>query len=113
KLPPEPRAPAQLVVPGHPSVRQARAALVEHLQGQLVPGTKPDGRRHPGLPTSPLAARPLLREVQPDVHQGVLVAGGVGQVDADLAVVDLATPAAPPPPDPDRLPSLLWERRPV
>src|SRR5205085_11237989 len=48
QFPPEPRAPAHLVVPGHPPVRQRRAPPVEHLQGQLVPGAEADRRRHPG-----------------------------------------------------------------
>ena len=38
---------------------------------------------------------PVLGQVQPPIHQGTAAGGGIGQEDAELAVVDLAQSAAP------------------
>ena len=58
-----------------------------------------------------LVGGPLLGQVQADVDQGVVVAADVGEVDADLAVVDLAQAAAPLALDADRSSALLGEGR--
>src|SRR5262249_31989123 len=111
QLLPEPGAPAHLVVAADPGVRQPRAAAAQHLQGQLVPRPEADrpGDPRPGPP--PFVAGPRLGQVQADIDQGVLAAADVGQVDADLAVVDLAQAAAPLPLHPDRGTPLLGEGR--
>ena len=54
---------------------------------------------------------PLLREVEPDVDQGMFDPRDISHVDTDLAVLDLAEPAAPLPGDADRLVPLLGEGR--
>ena len=69
--------------------------LVQHLQGQLVPRAEADLPGHPGLLPPLAVGGPLPGQVEPDIHQGVLAAGGVTEVDADLAVVDLAQAATP------------------
>ena len=54
---------------------------------------------------------PLPGQVEPEVDQGMLGIADVAQEDADLAVLDLAEPAAPLPLHADRGGSLLGEGR--
>src|SRR3954447_18351932 len=94
-LPAEPRTAAHLVVTGPPPVRQQRATFVEHLQGQPVAGAEAHAPGHAGL-LAPLAVGgPLRGQIEADIDEGVLLARGVAEEDADLAVLDLAQPAAP------------------
>src|SRR5262249_26208579 len=95
--------PAELVVAGDPAVGQPGQAPVEQLQGDLPLLTECDLRRDVALLAAGLVAGPALRQVEPAVERGVAAPGGVGEEDADLAVVDLAEPAAPLPRDPARL----------
>ena len=60
-----------------------------------MPSTEADIRRHTSLVATTFPLGPLLGQIQADIDQGVFRAGDVSQVDADLAVVDLAQPAAP------------------
>ena len=88
---------------------QQRSGLPEHLQRQLVPG--PVARRL--WDAAPLAPRPVLGpcpgQVEPDIDQGMLAGRGIGHIDADLAVVDLAEPTEPLPLYADRGVPLLGE----
>src|SRR5271169_5688791 len=54
---------------------------------------------------------PLLVEIQPHVHQGVLLSRNVSQVDAHLAVVDFSVTATPLPCYAHRILALLSEAR--
>ena len=64
-----------------------------------------------GLGTPVLVLGPLPGQVEADIDQGVVAAADVGEVDADLAVVDLAQAAAPLPLHADRGGALLGEGR--
>src|SRR6516164_5758184 len=90
---------------------QQRPSFVEHLQRQLVPRAEADRSRHAGLLATTFPLSPLLGQVQADIDQGVLAAGDVAEVDADLAVVDLAQPAAPLPLYAHRFAAFLGEGR--
>ena len=58
-----------------------------------------------------LVLGPFLGEIQTCIDEGVFLPGDVSHEDADLAVVDLAEPAAPLAGHADRLGPLLGERR--
>ena len=88
-----------------------RAVLVEHLQHQLMPRLEANRLRHSGLGPATLPLGPLLRQEEPEIDQGMIAPPNVAEVNADLAVLDLAEPAAPLPLHADRLRALLGERR--
>jgi hypothetical protein len=92
---PKGRGAAHLVIACHPGVQQQRPRVVEHLQGQFMARAEHnvlgDARLLPAL----LVLRPGLGQVQTQVDQGMLHAGNITQVDADLAILDLAQTSAP------------------
>src|SRR5262249_51260965 len=88
-------AASHLVVAGDPTVRQQTALFVEHLEGQFVPGGEADLFGHAGLLAASFVPGPLLRQEEAEIDQGVALMADVAEVDADLAIVDLAEPAAP------------------
>src|SRR5262249_38703881 len=100
---------AHLVVPGDPGVRQRRALLVQHSQGQLMPSAEANLFGYARLAAAFAVAGPLLGQVEANIDQGVLGPRDVAEVDADRAVVDLAQSATPLPGHADRLGSLLGE----
>ena len=87
--------PAQLVIADDPAVGQAGQAPVEQVQGDPPGLLELDLLGDVALLASGLVVGPILGQVEPAVQRGVAGLGGVGQEDADLAVVDLAQPAAP------------------
>src|SRR4051794_15873186 len=92
-------------------MRQCLAALLEHLEGELVTGAM---RQIPGharpLPTG-LVRRPFLWKEQTCINQSVFFPRHVSHEDADLAVVNLAVSAAPLAGHADTLDPLLEEGR--
>src|SRR5262245_30907424 len=90
-------------------MRQQRPMLIQHLQSQLVPGTEPHLPGYSSLLAAFAVFGPLPRQVKPDIDQGMLQARDVAEVDANLAVIDLAEPAAPLASNTDRLSTLLGE----
>ena len=80
-------------------MRQQRAALVQHLQGQLVPRAEALPLGDARLGTPPPVLGPRLGQVEADIDQGVLALRDVAEVDAHLAVLKFAQPAAPLPRD--------------
>src|SRR5262249_32527998 len=107
----KPGAAAHLIIAADPGMRQELSVLVEHLQGQFVPGLEAHRFGDAGLGTPLFVLGPLLGQVETDIDQGVLAAADVGEVDADLAVVDLAEAATPLPLHADGGVALLGEGR--
>jgi hypothetical protein len=91
----KPGATAHFIIATDPGMRQELSVFVEHLQGQLVPGPEAHRLGDAGLSAPLFVLGPFLGQVETDIDQGVLAAADVGEVDADLTVVDLAQPAAP------------------
>ena len=84
-----------LVVAGDPPVGQARQAPVQQVQRDLPLLLELDPRGDVAFLAAGLVVGPILGQVEPAVQRGVTGLRGVGQEDTDLAVVDLAQPAAP------------------
>src|ERR1700675_3965399 len=74
-----------------------------------MPRLKADRAGNAGLLATATVTCPLAWHIQTEVDQGMFLGADVGQVDADLAVVDLAQPAAPLPLHADRSGALLGE----
>src|SRR5215813_5096875 len=91
----EPRVAAQFIVTRHPTVRDVLPPQVEHLQALVGSRVILHLLRHMAGVTSLLIPGPLLRKVQTEVEQGVIVARDVPHEHTHLAVVDL-TPVATP-----------------
>ena len=87
--------PAELVVADDPAVGQAGQAPVQQVQRDPPLLLELDLRRDVALLAPGRVVGPVLGQVEPAVQRGVAGRRGVGQEDADLAVVDLAQPAAP------------------
>src|SRR4051794_38926845 len=103
------RRSAHLVVAADPGVGQALAASLEQVDGD--PPRLLEGHRlgDMALGAADRVGRPVLGQVQSAVQRRVAAGGGVGEEDADLAVVLLAQPAAPLPGHPARLAPRLGE----
>src|SRR6516162_2709159 len=65
--------------------------------------------RHMACVASLLVAGPFLRQVQPEVEQGMLLFSNVAHEDTDLAVVDFAPMPTPLAFDPDGMGTALGE----
>ena len=76
-------------------MRQAGQAPVQEVQGDLPFLSELDLRGDVTLLAAGRVAGPILGQVEPAVQRGVAGRRGVGEEDADLAVVHLAEPAAP------------------
>ena len=60
-----------------------------------MPRAEADLRWHTGLLTATFPLGPFFGQVETDIDQGVFAARDVAEVDADLAVLDLAQAATP------------------
>jgi hypothetical protein len=79
------------LVRGHPTRRHASIqGALQHPAGQLALGRKAHLLGHAGSSTAIRILGPARRQVQITINQGVPVPAGVGEVDGDLGVVDLA-----------------------
>ena len=83
--------------------------FVEHREHQFVPRLETHFLGHARLGAAALALGPVLRQEHPEINQGVLAARDIAEVDADLAVLDLAESSAPLPLNAHRLRSLFGE----
>src|SRR4051794_24682956 len=104
---PEPRTAAPLVVTRDPAGGQHPPLLVEHGEGQLVPGGEADLPGHAGLVHAHAIPGPLPGQVEAGIDQGVALVRDVSQVDAELTVLEFAQAAAPLAGDADGLLALL------
>src|SRR5512144_2542276 len=111
QIPAETRRPAHLVVPRHPSVRQERALLVEHLQRQPMASAELDLPGHPRSLAARAVRRPLVREIKACIDDRMFLPRDVPHVEPDLAVLDLAESTAPLSRHAHRLGPLLGDRR--
>src|SRR6266511_752170 len=87
--------PAEFVITHDPAVGQAGQAPVQQVQRDPPLLLEVDLRRDMALRAPGLIVSPILGQVELAVQRGVTGLRGIGQEDADLAVVDLAQPAAP------------------
>src|SRR5512135_1148328 len=92
---PELGGPAELVVTDDPAVGQAGQAPIQEVQRDPPLLLELDPRRDVASLTPGRVVGPVLGQVEPAIQGSVTGWRGVGQEDADLAVVDLAVPAAP------------------
>src|SRR4051812_10767466 len=84
-----------LVITGDPTVRQVVAALIQHLQRQLMAGLESDLLRDARLLAPGTVLRPLLGEIKPKVDQSMFYRRDISHINTDLAVLDFAEPTAP------------------
>src|SRR5512144_275595 len=91
---PELRRAAELIIADHPDVGQGGVAP-EQVGGDPPRLLGRDLLRDMGRLAAFGVGRPVLGQVQPPIDQGTAAGGGIGQEDSDLAVLDLAQPAAP------------------
>lgn len=92
-------------------MRQRRSPFVEHFPSQLMPRTQTDISRYTGLRTATFPLGPLLGQLEANIDQGLFAAGNVAEVNADLAVVDVAKPTAPLPLHAHRFAAFLGQGR--
>ena len=102
---------AHLVVARDPGVRQHPSAFRQHLQCQLMAGLKLDRLGHSGLLATRPVLGPFLRKIKTYIDDRMFFPRDVSHVDAHLAVLDLAEPAAPLLGDAHRLGPFLGKRR--
>src|SRR5947209_7134980 len=112
-VPPEPAAElsrsAHLVVAGDPGMGQVLSAPLQQVDSD-PPRLLEDHVLGDVALLAPLSIRrPVLGQVEPAVQRRVPAGGGVGEEDAELAVILLAQPTAPLPGHPTRLPPRLGE----
>ena len=109
---PERRAAAVDLIGGHPRRRHPGVQrALQHELGKLRLGPEPDLLGHPRSPAALRIVGPALGQVQLPVDHRPALSAGVGQEDAELAVVDLAGGARVLALDPDRGGALLEEPR--
>jgi hypothetical protein len=99
----KPRVAAQFIVAGYPAVGDLISPLVEHLQALLLARLIPYLRWHMTFLASPHVPCPVLRQIQPEVEQGMVVVTDIAHEHTDLAVVDFSSVAAPLPFDTYRM----------
>jgi hypothetical protein len=92
---PKLRGSTHLVIACHPGVGQQRPLLTEHFQSQFMPRAETNVLGDAGFLPAFLVLRPRPGQVQTHVHQGMLTARSITQIDADLAILDLAQTPAP------------------
>ena len=108
--PPQRWAAAIDLIGGHPGGRHAGVqGALQHHPGQLRLGPEPDLLRDPRGPTPRRVVGPALGQVQLPVDHRPPLRAGIGQEDAELAVVDLAGGAGVLALDPHRGRALLEE----
>ena len=90
-------------------MRQYRAVFVQHFEHQFVPGLETNFLGHAGLGATSLALGPVLGQEEPEIDQRMVAMRDVAEVDANLAILDLAEPSAPLPLNAHRLHSLFGE----
>src|SRR4029450_281945 len=105
----KPRVAAELIITGDPTVWDVRTPRVEHLQTLLLARLVMNLWWHVTCLTPLLIAYPFLRQIQPEVEQGMLIIRNIAHEDANLAVVDFAPMPTPLAFDPDRMGAALGE----
>jgi hypothetical protein len=99
----------EFIIAGDPTMWDLRTPHVEHLQTLLLARLVTNLWWDVACLAPLLIACPLLREVQPEVEQGMLLISNVAHEDTDLTVVDFAPMATPLAFDPDRMDTPLGE----
>jgi hypothetical protein len=99
----KPRVAPQFIVTRHPAVRDLLSPQVEHLQTLVLSRAILHLLWHVAFFAPFRVSCPLLRQRQPEVKQGMVVARDVPHEDAYLAVVDFPSVATPLALHPDRM----------